>query len=99
VVVIDNERYGETGMQPTHTAHGVDLAAVARASGFASGVLVRDRAGVAALRPCIYQDKGPHFAQVKVAAEKVPLVLPPRDGALLKNRFRQALRGGSAALQ
>ena len=31
VVVIDNERYGETGMQATHTASGVDLAAVARA--------------------------------------------------------------------
>src|SRR5712672_4366502 len=27
VVVIDNERYGETGMQKTHTAFGVDLAA------------------------------------------------------------------------
>ena len=25
VVVIDNERYGETGMQQTHTAHGIDL--------------------------------------------------------------------------
>src|SRR3982750_3994101 len=34
VVVIDNERYGETGMQATHTAHGVDLAGVARACGF-----------------------------------------------------------------
>jgi hypothetical protein len=34
VVVIDNERYGETGMQATHTAHGVDLAAVAKACGF-----------------------------------------------------------------
>src|SRR5690349_191546 len=31
VVVIDNERYGETGMQRTHTAHGVDMAAAARA--------------------------------------------------------------------
>ena len=30
VVVIDNERYGETGMQHTHTAHGVDLAGVAK---------------------------------------------------------------------
>jgi thiamine pyrophosphate-dependent acetolactate synthase large subunit-like protein len=99
VVVIDNERYGETGMQATHTAHGVDLAAIARAAGFASGVLVRDQAGVAALRPSIHQGAGPHFAQIKVAAEKVPLVLPPRDGALLKNRFRQALLGGDAALQ
>jgi len=25
VVVIDNERYGETGMQETHTAHGIDF--------------------------------------------------------------------------
>ena len=33
VVVIDNERYGETGMQETHTAHGIDLNAVARACG------------------------------------------------------------------
>jgi len=99
VVVIDNERYGETGMQATHTAHGVDLAAMARAAGFATGVLVRDKEGVAALRPSIHQATGPHFAQIKVAAEKVPLVLPPRDGALLKNRFRQALLGADAALQ
>lgn len=99
VVVIDNERYGETGMQATHTAHGVDLAAMARAAGFASGVLVRDMAGVEALRPSVRQAAGPHFAQIKVAAEKVPLVLPPRDGALLKNRFRQALLGKDAALQ
>jgi len=32
VVVLDNERYGETGMQASHTAFGVDLAAVAGAS-------------------------------------------------------------------
>jgi hypothetical protein len=86
-------------MQATHTAQGVDLAAMARAAGFASGVLVRDRAGVAAVRRSVRQDAGPHFAQIKVAAEKVPLALPPRDGALLKNRFRQALLGGGAALQ
>src|SRR6266852_9960713 len=34
LVVIDNQRYGETGMQATHTASGVDLAAVAKACGF-----------------------------------------------------------------
>jgi len=34
VVVIDNERYGETGMQATHTASGIDLAATAKACGF-----------------------------------------------------------------
>jgi len=99
VVVIDNERYGETGMQETHTAHGVDLAAMARAAGFASAVLLRDAAGLAALRNTIHQAAGPNFAQVKVAAEKIPLVLPPREGALLKSRFRAALLGEDAALQ
>ena len=99
VVVIDNERYGETGMQATHTAQGIDLAAMARAAGFASGVLVRERAQIAAVRRSVQQDRGPHFAQIKVAAEKVPLVLPPRDGALLKNRFREALLGQSASRQ
>ena len=74
-------------------------AAMARAAGFASGVLVRDMSGVAALRQGVHKAAGPHFAQIKVAAEKVPLVLPPRDGALLKNRFREALLGKSASLQ
>ena len=39
---------------------------------------------------------GPHFVQIKVLAEKVPLVLPPHDGVLLKARFRRALLGASA---
>ena len=33
IVVLDNERYGETGMQATHTAGKTDLAAIAEASG------------------------------------------------------------------
>ena len=35
ICVIDNQRYGETGMQETHTGHGVDLAAMATGAGFA----------------------------------------------------------------
>jgi len=88
IVVIDNERYGETGMQATHTASGVDLAAVARACG---------------LKLCsceeMHRQPGPSFAAVKVVAEKLPLVLPPREGALLKARFRRALLGPEADLQ
>jgi thiamine pyrophosphate-dependent acetolactate synthase large subunit-like protein len=99
VVVIDNEHYGETGMQKTHTAHGVDLAAMARGAGFASAVLLRESAELQALRKAVHEAPGPHFAQVKVAAEKVPLVLPPREGALLKSRFRAALLGRGADLQ
>jgi len=99
VVVIDNERYGETGMQETHTAHGVDLAAMARAAGIASAVLVREASAIEGLRRSVHQSPGPHFAQIKVAPEKESVVLPPREGALLKNRFREALLGSSAHLQ
>ena len=91
VVVIDNERYGETGMQTTHTAHGIDLNAVAR--GCRLKVLSQD---VAEIRTAVHSGTGPSFAAVKVQAEKIPLVLPPREGALLKARFRRALLGPAA---
>ena len=98
VVVIDNERYGETGMQATHTASGVNLAKVALACGFGSARQVRARGELLGLRAMIHGEPGPHFAQIKVLAEKLPLVLPPRDGGLLKTRFRKALLGAGADL-
>ena len=91
VVVIDNERYGETGMQATHTAHGVDLEAVARACRLR--ICSPD---LNSLRNEIHGRAGPNFAALKVQAEEIPLVLPPREGALLKARFRRALLGPEA---
>jgi thiamine pyrophosphate-dependent acetolactate synthase large subunit-like protein len=98
VVVIDNERYGETGMQATHTAHGVDLAGAAKACGFRSSLLIQAEKELSPLKTLVYGTSGPNFAQVKVAPEKIPLVLPPREGALLKARFRRALLGPEADL-
>jgi thiamine pyrophosphate-dependent acetolactate synthase large subunit-like protein len=97
VVVLDNERYGETGMQKTHTAHGVDLAGVAAACGFAHAQRVATRAEVDPMRAAVREARGPLFFQVKVAAESPAPVLPPRDGAYLKHRFREALLGRRAA--
>jgi thiamine pyrophosphate-dependent acetolactate synthase large subunit-like protein len=91
IVVLDNERYGETGMQATHTAYGVDLAAVAGACGFPRAATIIDPASLAGLRTAIHEHAGPVFAVVKVRAESPPLVLPPRDGALLVERFHTAL--------
>ena len=91
IVVIDNERYGETGMQATHTAHDVDLAVVARGCGFKQSRVVTRKTEIAPLRVAIHEKPGPVFAQVKVVAEKLPLVLPPHDGVLLGDRFRAAL--------
>ncbi len=96
IVVIDNERYGETGMQATHTAHGVDLAAVARACGFKFSTTLKNKKDISKLRDDIHKRAGPLFAAVKVIEEKLPLALPPHDGVLLKKRFRRALLGDSA---
>ena len=96
IVVLDNERYGETGMQPTHTAHGVDLAAIAAAAGFPVTRTVGDKAGLGEAVRLARSAPGPVLIAVKVAAAEEPLVLPIRDGVELKNRFRQALLGERA---
>ncbi len=99
VVVLDNERYGETGMQKTHTGYGTDLAGVAGACGFADSRLIRRNTEIAAVRSGIYQGRGPLFFQVKVKRDSLPLVLPPRDGGHLRHRFREALLGQKTAAQ
>jgi thiamine pyrophosphate-dependent acetolactate synthase large subunit-like protein len=96
VVVLDNERYGETGMQETHTGHGVDLAGMAKAAGFTHALNIDDQAGVTELRDMIYKGDGPLFAQVKIDPEKLTMVLPPREGSFIKNRFRIAVLGPNA---
>jgi thiamine pyrophosphate-dependent acetolactate synthase large subunit-like protein len=96
VVVIDNGRYGETGMQATHTASGVDLAGIAAASLFRNSFAVEKESELKKVRDTVHRAEGPNFITVKVVAEKIPLVLPPREGALLKARFRRALLGKSA---
>lgn len=91
VVVLDNERYGETGGQRTHTARHTDLAGVAAACGWPSTWTVRDQAGAAELPARLWDATGPRLVVVKVAAANEPLVMPPRDGVWLKERFRRAL--------
>jgi thiamine pyrophosphate-dependent acetolactate synthase large subunit-like protein len=98
VVVLDNERYGETGMQLTHTAHGVELEGVARACGFRKTTHVTGEREIPELRTTVHTEDGPLLAVVKVLAESPPLVLPPRDGVLLKERFRRALAAETPAL-
>lgn len=97
IVVIDNERFGETGMQETHTAGGADLAATASGLGFKQTAMIRDEAGLAAVRGNIYQSDQLTFDVVKVLAEELPFALPPKDGAYLKDRFRVAVLGEAAA--
>jgi thiamine pyrophosphate-dependent acetolactate synthase large subunit-like protein len=101
IVVLDNERFGETGQQATHTAMGTDLASVARACGFPSVQTVRQADELAPLRDRLHAaaEGGPLFAVVKVAPGDLPRTLPPRDGAYLTHRLREALLGTARALE
>ncbi|GAC1347194.1 MAG: thiamine pyrophosphate-dependent enzyme [Acetobacteraceae bacterium] len=93
ILVQDNERYGETGAQETHTAHGVDLVAMAAGAGFERTLLVTAAEQVPALRAAIHAGGGPLFALAKIGPEAHKLVLPPREGAHLQTRLREALLG------
>ncbi len=91
LAVLDNGRFGETGMQASHTGLGVELDKVAAAVGFAWTDAISDMAGVDRLRERATARSGAGLAVVKIKPENPPRVLPPRDGVHLKNRFRAAL--------
>lgn len=91
VVVIDNEHYGETGMQRSHTSAGVDLAGIALACGIPWTTTVKQAGELDKVVPILHTAEGPMVVVLKVSSNRDPLVLPPWDGALLKSRFRQAL--------
>lgn len=97
VAVIDNEHYGETGMQRTHTAVGIDLASMAKVAGFRETAVVSQPAELEQAVPLLYRAKGPVLVVLKVSTARDPLVLPSWDGPYLKMRFRQALLGDKAA--
>jgi len=99
ILVQDNEHYGETGMQETHTRHGVDLVAIARGAGFKRTMFVTESAQVAGLRAAIHEGGGPFFAVAKIDPASLKLVLPPREGAVLQARMREAVLGPEAQHQ
>jgi thiamine pyrophosphate-dependent acetolactate synthase large subunit-like protein len=103
ICVLDNEKFGETGNQASHTSPrnngptnsgaGTDLAMIAQGCGIADIGTVRKESEVAGLVNDLRKKKGPVFRLVKVMVEKLEFVMPPQDGAHLKDRFRQALLG------
>jgi thiamine pyrophosphate-dependent acetolactate synthase large subunit-like protein len=103
IVVLDNEKFGETGNQASHTSPrnngptesgaGTDLALVAKGCGIADVGTVREEAEVAQLVTDVRTKKGPVFRLAKVMVERLEFVMPPQDGAHLKDRFRRALLG------
>ena len=96
IVVMDNELYAETGMQPTHTARGVSLAGMAQAAGFAHAQTVYTQDELERGIDVVYGNASPGLIDIKVSNKRYPMSIRMRDGAHIKNRFRENLLGQKA---
>src|SRR6202045_1464707 len=92
IVVLDNEVYGETGGQASHTAGTADLAGIARACGISDVHTLSTMAGIEAFGAGMQDVRsGPRFASIKIDGANLERVLSSRDGTYIVNRIRGAL--------
>ncbi|MDJ0943999.1 MAG: thiamine pyrophosphate-dependent enzyme [Kiloniellales bacterium] len=91
LLVLDNEAYGETGGQASHTAESVDLCAVALGCRWRRAETFAEEAALAGLHGFLLERPGPALAVAKIARGEEPRVLPSRDGHELRSRFRRVL--------
>jgi thiamine pyrophosphate-dependent acetolactate synthase large subunit-like protein len=91
ILVLDNERFGETGRQRGLTAGRTDIAAVARAFGIPTTLTVTEHGMVGELAELLFRAPGPVLAVAKIALTEDPWALPEKDGADIAQRFRAAL--------
>ena len=95
IVVLDNEVYGETGGQASHTAANVDLVGVARACGIEDSRAMATMDEIEAFAQRVHDvESGPRFASVKIDDANLERVLSSRDGTFIVNRIRGALGYG-----
>jgi thiamine pyrophosphate-dependent acetolactate synthase large subunit-like protein len=92
IVVLDNECYGETGGQMSHTASSADLVGVARACGIPDARAIATMDEVEAFAKSMQDvSAGPRFASVKIDSANLERVLSSRDGVFILNRLRGSL--------
>jgi thiamine pyrophosphate-dependent acetolactate synthase large subunit-like protein len=92
IIVLDNECYGETGGQASHTSGPVDLVGVASSCGIMGARTIATMAEIEAFAKTM-QDvtAGPRFASVKIDSANLERVLANRDGTFIVSRIRGAL--------
>ena len=92
IIVLDNECYGETGGQMSHTASSADLVGIARACGIPDARAIATMDEVEAFAKGM-QDvtAGPRFASVKIDGANLERVLSNRDATFIVNRLRGSL--------
>lgn len=99
IVVFDNELYGETGNQKTHTAYCTNLSKIAIGSGIINSSIILTQEDLLLLSSEIHQIKNLSFSVIKINQDQEEIVLPIREGAFIKSRFRRALLGEKILLE
>src|SRR5580693_10596336 len=97
IIVWDNGIYQITGKQPTATSHATDIVAVARGAGIANSEWVRDEAHFEELIGRGFGDGGPVLLAAKID-DKPGEIQPPRDPALVRNRFMKGLGNATSGV-
>ncbi|MGL4325634.1 MAG: thiamine pyrophosphate-dependent enzyme [Beijerinckiaceae bacterium] len=91
IIVLDNSLYGETGAQASHTITA-DLAAIARGCGIADADVINSEDDLEQLASDVAKiGAGPRVRIVKISSADYPRLVPLREGAHAKARFREAL--------
>jgi thiamine pyrophosphate-dependent acetolactate synthase large subunit-like protein len=91
ILVLDNERFAETGRQRGLTSGRTDLTAVAKGVGIAHTMTVTEQGKAAELARFLFEGPAPALAVAKIAVTEDPWALPEKHGATIAHRFRTAL--------
>jgi thiamine pyrophosphate-dependent acetolactate synthase large subunit-like protein len=92
IIVLDNEVYGETGGQASHTGANTDLVGVAKACGILDARELVTMAEIEAFAPSMQEvSAGPRFVSIKIDSANLERVLASRDGSFIVTRIRGAL--------
>ncbi len=91
ILVLDNEKFAETGRQRGLTAGRADIAAVAKAFGIAKTMTVTEQGKAGELAELLFKTPGPVLAVAKIAITEDPWALPEKDGGTIAQRFRDVL--------
>ena len=91
ILCVDNGHYWETGRQKTHTALGVDLAAMAAGAGIKNVRTVIQESDIAGAASLLRQGNDTSFVLLKVKPTDPPQISRSHDAAWTKHRFRQTL--------
>ena len=89
VVVWDNEEWGQTGHQPSHTAKGTDLEQVARSCSILKTATADNEEDLVTVFKQALSEEGPWFIVAKIEETDDEVTFAPNEPEMFLHRFRQ----------